>query len=229
MEEEGIGEFVKRDKVTDSFEEQVNKFLNSPSNKSEYSSTFNPKNITECPRRIIYRSTAVKPNKPKTNRDEIDLSRFMLVGTSMKILNSGLFVSDCNYNLVGKLDYVIQICEESVATKIYVVDDETFRSILKKGAIRKNVVEVMVYMWLVELNNGLMVYVNKNTNKITSFHIKPYKPIIKSVITKCKNLLEHEFKGTVPDKPYKTRMSNECRQCEFEIECWEKQGEKKNA
>jgi hypothetical protein len=196
-------------------------------------STFDPKHLTECPRRIIYRTTL--NNVGQTYGDNYIENEFkfrvsrIIRQSGIKVLSDNLSLSDCNYNIVGNLDYVIQLECGSTATKFYSVDDETFQNVLKKGAIRKDVVEVMVYMWLVELNSGLMVYENKNNNQITSFHIKPYKPIIKSVINKCKILLEHEFKGTKPDRPYNKRTSNECKQCEFVTECWKNQGEEDNA
>lgn len=226
MGQDGIESFVRKDDFTELFESRVKEHLRS-SNLNSVVSTFDPSHLTECPRRIIYRTTSVvktKTDLTSNTLDELDSHYFfnsIIRSSGTKIISENISASDCNYNIVGKLDYVLNLNGETFATKFYVVGDDDFRNVLKKGAVRKDVIEIMVYMWMVELNNGLIFYWNRSDNQITSFHIKPFKPIIKSVVDKCKFLLEYELKGTMPDRTYKTRSSNECKQCEFESVCWE--------
>jgi len=219
--------FVKRDDISETFDANLKNHFNKLS--VTFSTTFNPSHITECPRRIIYRCNGVKPEFSITQR-EADAEKDLLLKLAIvfrsckgiKFHNDNLLVSDCNYNIVGNLDFVIGIKETLLATKIYSVENEMFQKIQEKGAIKKDVIEVMVYMWLIELNDGLIVYENRSSLDHISFHIKPYKPIIKSVIKKCRKLVEHEMNGTIPDRPYKTKENSECCRCEYEVKCWGK-------
>lgn len=226
--------FVKKDQFSNEFDVKVKKYLSTP--VFEVRSTISPEHITECSRRIFYRCTGTKPEKViNTNSSMIKrkVSRSgSLFSAGIKVVKArssdseeNIVVSDYNYNIVGELDCVITINEKLLATKIYSVDKETFEDIKTRGASRKNVIAIMVYMWMIELNDGLLVYENSDDYTCESFHITPHKPIIKSVVQKCKKISDSIMGGTIPDRSYDEKTSIECGSCEFLLKCWGKQGD----
>ena len=219
--------FVKKDSVSASVECRLREHFFSAT--AIISSTYDPKHITECPRRMLYRCKGTNYNTGGINKREQEANRNRIwewitlfrACKGIRVHDTELSVSDCKYNLVGKLDFVIGIKDTLLATVVHSVDNDSFLKIQEKGAIRKDVIELMVYMWLTELSDGLIIYENRNNFEYTTFHIKPYKPIINSVIKKCKMLDKHEVEATMPDRPYKTKDESECIQCEYWKECWQ--------
>ena len=118
-------------------------------------SSFHPSQITECPRRIIYRSRGDKSNTGETLFNTIRMDLFKNKWTHIlekikpiKVLHKDVIASDCNYNLYSKVDSVINIDGDIFAVKAFPVCMREFDEILSKGAMKKHVVEMVVYTWL---------------------------------------------------------------------------------
>jgi hypothetical protein len=183
--------------------------------------TFNPSNIVECPRKIMYKSMG------ETNNHKIDDKifknkwlDFFSKSTNIKLINRDVLVVDCNYNLGGKLDAILNINDIKSVLKIYFINDNDF-SLVKEEAFKKHVMETMTYMWLTEIKNGLILYENKNTGEYLAFHVIPYKSIIESIKKKFSILFKQKIKGEMPSKPYDSCESDECKLCECKQKCWE--------
>jgi len=152
MEDNTEPSFIKRDDITEALENSLKKHFERPIGL--ISSTFDPSHITECPRRIIYRCNGTNHKASILSKREAVAEKWVksewreLFRTcnSVKMHNDDMSVSDCNCNLVGNLDFVLGVKNTLLATKIYSIDSDTFQKIQKKGAIRKDVIEVMVYM-----------------------------------------------------------------------------------
>jgi hypothetical protein len=228
MTEEKENKFVKEDEVSSLFgslikQESERRSWNYPT------SVFDPSHITECPRRMIYRANGCTP---ETNvsyliaNNEIHLKKkwteYLSKCRSVRVIGKNVVTADCHYNISGNIDAILNIGERNYVTQIQLVQDEEFKQIRKKGAFKKHVVEMIVYIWLTELRDGLLLYENKDSNEYTVFHVKIYEPVIKSVIKKCLGLMENKIQGTIPSRPYKTKDSNECIVCEYSKKCWEK-------
>jgi hypothetical protein len=55
----------------------------------------------------------------------------------------------------------------------------------ENGAFKKDVIEIMVYMWLTETKGGILLYENKDSNEYSIFYVDFYIPIINSIKKKC--------------------------------------------
>lgn len=219
--------FIKRDNITSKIEEII---LSETSNKNlGIRTNFCPDSITECPRKLIY---MVMGDGKNVNIDYLKLTsdiyskkkwiEYFSKFKAIKLLETNLVVADCNYNISGILDAVINMEGKILAVKIFPVSSQKFATIKENGASKKNIIEVLVYMWLAEVKDGLAIYENKDTHEYITYHIEPYKPIISAVKEKCLLLSEYKIKGNIPNRPYKESGSNECSNCEFLNKCWRK-------
>ncbi len=222
-------DFIKRDGLASYLEFVIAKVAEKKSCLS-FSDSFNSGTITECPRRLVYRTTGAE-NKISTElffEEEARIysrkkwQEFLSKCSEIKVIEKDFQVSDCNYNVTSIIDIIANINGRLYVTKIEPLDDSDYQRVQTKGAFKKHVIEVAVNMWLAEIDSGLLLYENKNNNKIVVFHIESYLPIINSTKEKCSMMLDCKINGKLPEKPYKERNTNECNACEFADKCWDK-------
>lgn len=217
--------FVCKDDVSELLEKSIQEMRVTPATFNPDSS-FHPSQITECPRRLIYRSRGLKTSGETIldlcNREFFKNKWISILekSKSLKVLHKDVIASDCNYNLYSKVDAVVNISGDIFAIKAFSVISSDFEEIHNKGARKKDVIEMVIDIWLLEVNGGIIMYEAKEICDFCVFHIKPYKPIIDSVTEKCMRLLDFKLKGQVPDRPYKTE-AKECYNCEYLGSCWE--------
>jgi len=216
--------YVKKDILTSNIEQMLGEYINKC--KIETKTSFHPSQVTECPRRIVYRSQShVAENFGILNLEDNNLciknkwiERIKKIN-KINVLYTDLLASDCTYNLVTIIHAILNISGELFTLHIQPVTQDNFQNIQKKGANRKHVIEVMTNMWLAETKHGLLIYENKNDNNFLLFHIIEYPEIVKSIKNKCKMMSEYKIKGKLPRKPYDMK-SLECDICEYKQKCW---------
>ena len=220
-----IPDFVKKDDISNEFDSIVTDEIFRRSNTMSPTS-FSPANLIECPRKLFYQLMEAKPNKKidyLSQSNDIFVKKkwieYFKKFQGIKLIEENLVTADCNFNISGTLDAVIQINDTILATQIFVVKASEFLEIERDGVFRKHVIELLIYMWLTEISNGLLIYENRDTHKSLSFHVEPYQPIITSVQKKCLLLTESKLKNQPPDRPYK-KVSEECNKCECYKICW---------
>ena len=225
MSEDKAIKFVRTDEISSLFDSLIRQ-EDRENCHNFYVSVFDPSHLTECPRRIIYRAQGCNPESFSYLNTMGELFarkkwlEYLGKCKSIKVVDKNIVAADCHYNISGNVDAVLNIGDCNYVAKIQPVNNSDFKQIEEKGAIKKHVVELIVYMWLTELRDGLLLYENQNTYKYTVFHVKPYAPVIKSVIKKCSGLMESKIQGVIPVRPYKTKDANECKVCEFSKKCW---------
>ena len=219
--------FVKQDSLTQNLEELI-KNENKRRNFARNNEVYTPVQITECPRRIIYRSRGTKVEENSSFQQEIirDNAKLKWISilaslSGIKIKEKDLVVADCNYNLTGTVDAVLQIEDAKYILLVKTLSQEEYTKVNKDGAIKKHIIELMMLMWLIEIKDGILLYENKNTQDVNIFHILPYKAIITSAKNKCLKLLGNQLKGTIPIRPYDSKDNRECMVCEYQSICWE--------
>jgi len=219
-------DFVRRDLKTES----IIKIEDEKKSKSYLSSVFDPSIITECPRRIVYRtrgdkqncspeSSIVKNNDIKVKERWIE---FFTKCPKTKVNGQDIIVTNCELNLSGKIDVVLEINDDIYVAKIKQVCHTDFSRLEEKGAFKKHVIEVMVYMRLSSVNHGLLLYENKDNHRYIVFNVSEYYPIIKSIEKKCFNMVQYQVRGNLPDRPYENEDARECKICEFSTICYNK-------
>ena len=203
----------------------VGKLLNEANDKREkvLRTTFDPLEITECDRRLIYR--IMGEQEKKTNLELIckDFLKKKWVEyfkkINIKVIEKNLVCSDCNYNLVGNVDIVIQLKGLITIVKVHIVDNQKFLTVMEDGPFKKHIIDLMTNIWLSETDAGLLIYENRIDNRFSIFDVNQYDPIIRSVQKKCLNLLTHKTLGKFPVRSYKNATSFECEKCEFKEQC----------
>lgn len=227
MLEDKIYKFVKIDDTSSMFDSLIQK--NNQQRLYGYpSSVFDPSHITECPRRIIYRASGCISENTSSYLSSYDFLfskkkwiEYLSQCKNIKVIDKNVVAADCHYNVSGNADVIINMGGVVYVVKIQPVNANDFVQIKKKGAYKKHVVELITYIWLTELYDGLLLYENKNNNEYITFHVKQYEPIIKSIMKKCLGLMENKIMGVIPPRPYKCKDSSECILCEFRKQCWQ--------
>jgi len=209
--------FVTRDKLTDYIESLIE------NNKIHTNKTsINPNSITECTRKLIYR-TSTTTNEQDNCFAHLKKRWIKMLKDSTKVeIAVSEVLSDCNYNLSAVADAFIKINDKISVLKIQPVTEEDFNKVQNKGAIKKHVIDLMCQMWMAEIDDGILLYDDVFSCKYMVYHVTLYRPIIESIKRKALQLVDHQIKGTLPEKPYKDKNSEECAGCQFINKCWEK-------
>jgi len=224
-------EFAKKDEQSKLLETLIEED-NDRRSASTISSTFDPRTLTECARRMLYRSYGF-PHKSKLSYKDSQIE-MAVKGKWLQIFNDciqirlaekNVVVADSKYHIAGSINAVIDMNNTLFATQIKPVCEQDFNNIKQKGACKKDVVELMVYMWLLEIKDGLIVYDNNNNGDYEVYHIEPYIPIIKAIKLKCGNMVRNKMEESLPERSYKDSSSAECNSCEFINQCWDKDKE----
>lgn len=224
-------EFINQDIVTDFVKNIINSKIKKR-NLSFSREVFHPSNITECERRIMYRVYGEKPEIEESTlailesiNKESDKNKWVSFFENCgkaKLIEKDFVSADCNYNLTGKIDAILQIKNLILVLAVKTLASSDFSNIEKNGALRKHVIEIMLNMWMAEIKDGILLYENGDTNEFCLYHVVPYDPILTACQKKCSKLLMFKMKGDLPDRQYKNNNSKECCICEFKSKCWKK-------
>ena len=192
-----------------------------------YGSGIDPEEITQCPRRLIYKTQNTKPKnfntrwitELKTKEKWIEYLRTAREG--ILVIESELPLSDCNFGIEGKIDVVASIFKDrKYVIQIHALSNKDFLTVQNKGVIKKHVMAMQIYLWQTELDDGLLIYENKNNQNYQVFHIEKYLPIIGSIKDKLSRLRKSKLIDNLPSRPYESSAAKECSNCEFIKECW---------
>ncbi len=192
--------------------------------------SFKPEHSTQCDRRILYRVLAYKPDTEIPKEDNIEKRNYYFnkwngifsSDENVMVLESDKFYSDMIYNVSGRIDMTLHFENHNITSICMIrgVDDNDFKRILENGPFKKDVITDMVYMWLSEIPNALMIYENFNKEEFEMFHVKPYNPIIQAMREKYQALMPYKLHGILKDRPYEDANAKECINCEFKTQCW---------
>jgi len=218
--------FIKEDDTSRFFDSYLcnefqNKFVKREIESIETS------HLTECPRRLCYAASGEKEESTKTRLEELaqEFARkkfASMLGKNglMKIVGESVEVSDCNYNLIGRIDIALKHKTVLYLVQVYSLSSAKFQHILEEGPSRKHIVEVIMNHWLAEQGEPIIIYENRDTGDYKIYHVLPYKPIIDSAKAKSLELINGKLTGEIPDKPYDNAKALECIDCEYRNLCW---------
>lgn len=186
--------------------------------------------ITECKRRILYRVCGTKiDNLDFKHRYLFDNRNFLvnkwigILGKTedVSIIGEKVRIGESISNLFGIIDLVAKVKNTNVAFMFYSLSDSDFNVVKDNGVNRKDVIDIMLKMWMIKVNNGIILYESSDLNYLM-FNVKPYDRIIKSVYKICQGLNNHKIKGILIDRSY-DKISQECLSCEYKNKCWDKE------
>lgn len=223
--------FVVRDKVSCSVEDTI-RLSDIRTVPKTFPKTFHPDELTKCGRKVLYGKkeyqlpfTSMVAKAEYYNDYYVKLKWINLLKRSsdIKVLDCWVVANDMKYNVVTKIDCVIEIPNmDDLQIVVYIksLPSEDFANIKKNGATREDTIRVMTDMWLIEIINGIIIYENRDNLDFIIYRVLPQNAVINGVKAKAEELYEHKINGTTPPKPYKSRTSKECQECEFHKRCW---------
>jgi len=214
-------DFVLCDKFSKTLQSDVEKIFEKGYNDIN-SEVVDSVDITKCDRRVYYKLIGVNTFCDKKRRSHHShivnkWEGFLLQAKTFELLDKNLIVADQNHNITSRIDIVGKFDDIPVALMIREVDKDTFQN---NSVKRSHVVELMTQMWLVEVNDGFLVYEDIEDKKINMFHILPNVSVLNAVKQKLLALGKCKMAGTLPERKYETSDSKECQECCFAEKCW---------
>jgi len=213
--------FVLTDELSLSFSASLKRTLGK---SCIYNTSFSPEMLSECPRRILYKiSGFYNVNSLACDTRIANKNKWISIfkkTAGIRVVDTDVYASSVDYQISGSIDVVLQVSDTIMATQIKGVNDELFAKIQDNGAFKKDVLEVMLFLWLLELKDGLILYENVQKYDFLSFHIQLYMPMINLAKKKCEKLIGFQRAGKLIERPYKSKSDKECISCEFLEKCW---------
>lgn len=95
-----------------------------------------------------------------------------------------------------------------------------FRRMYKKPD-EKTYLQAQMYLYSLNLNVGIVIYENKNTQEVLMFEIEKDDAVIQKELRRLTKIYNMYKEDKLPARPYK-RESDNCSQCDLERYCWDK-------
>jgi len=83
----------------------------------------------------------------------------------------------------------------------------------------KHIIQIEIYLWLLDLKSGILLYENKDSQKIKMFEVDYNEDLINKIIKRLGILKEIVLNKKLPSRPF-TKDSSKCKACEFHTTCW---------
>jgi hypothetical protein len=140
-----------------------------------------------------------------------------------------LIASDAQYNFEGHCDAVVDVRAHPSASgnddlDIFVVD---FKSMKKeyfdplKEPKPEHVIQVHIYMWVLNLKAAVIVYENKNDQAVKEMFVPRSDELIEDIKQQAKWLIDVLRHRRLPNRPEGfTRSGFPCTFCEFKGICY---------
>ena len=191
-----------------------------------FSSIISPDNITECPRRMYYRVKATENTKENSFlemvREHFIAERWAYYFSKCKkfiLVDKKIHVSHSEYNIGGTIDAYVEFDDCRYMVKVKPLSEDEFQTIKEKGPKRRHVIEAIIYLWLSEVEDGLLIYENNNSQDYIIYTFESYEPILRSVKDKCKSLIRSQISGVIPPRIIGSNAKKECKVCEYNGVC----------
>lgn len=220
------------------FVKKSTKFISAIENALEYEihggnhdfdhEVFNIRHLTQCPRRIFYRSVGA----PQDLDDNLFLLKQDLIYVKKKwieifkknpkitVLKEDFIAADTNLNIEGQIDAVFRCKKYTGVLMVDSLRTEEYQLSKKNGGLRRQIIELMASMCLTQVSNGILICEEKSTNEYFLSHSIIHKPIVNTIQKKCESLMECKVFNQIPEKPYDSEKAKECLKCEYKKQCW---------
>lgn len=138
-------------------------------------------------------------------------------------------VSEPQYNFEGHCDAVVDVRGLPTASgnpdlDLFVVDFKSMKSDYFNElteAKAEHVIQVHIYMWVLNLKTAVVIYENKDDQKVKEMFVKRSEPLIEDLKAQSKWLVDVLCHDKLPNRPAGfTRSEFPCRLCEFKGICF---------
>jgi len=123
----------------------------------------------------------------------------------------------------GFADMIIDWNNKEVIGELKTVKDEIFSARQASMApTTSHLIQLLLYMWVEKIDEGFVMYENKNNNEILIMPIamnERNKELIEKVIAWMREVYGNWQKEFLPERPF-TKSSYTCKNCPIRKECW---------
>jgi CRISPR/Cas system-associated exonuclease Cas4 (RecB family) len=138
-------------------------------------------------------------------------------------------ITNSNPPVRGFVDFIVNWNGERVAGEYKTSAQEAFifRKLKQKGS-PAHIVQVLIYLHVLGLDRGVLLYENKNTQELLALEIKmeDYKEYADEIIGWMNKVYQNyaysTYMGdTLPARPFYSRKSKECKTCPVKRSCYD--------
>lgn len=123
-------------------------------------------------------------------------------------------VENKEFNFKGHVDGILEINGE-----LYVIDFKTTNEdqySMLTTAHSKYIVQINIYMWLLNIRNGIIYYEEKNRHQLKEFHLRYNEKLIDDIKDRASQLVKVLERKALPKIPqHFSKDKKPCRWCEF--------------
>ena len=131
------------------------------------------------------------------------------------------------FNFSGHCDAVVDLSHTEFKRGVFDIFVVDFKSIKDSnysaltGPDHKHVIQVQIYMWLLGLDAGLVVYENKDCQAVRECFVPRSESVIGTIKSESLALMDLLAKNQIPKRPAGTTASREpCRWCKYSQFCY---------
>jgi len=129
-------------------------------------------------------------------------------------------VNNDEYQIAGSVDAVFDNGDELIVVDFKSIKFSGFSDLPSKGPSPAYIVQIQIYMWLLGLNKGIILYECKDDQRTKEYEFERDESIIDGIKDKAKFLIALRDKGQLPKRKYEHNNGFECKYCPFVKECW---------
>jgi CRISPR/Cas system-associated exonuclease Cas4 (RecB family) len=149
-------------------------------------------------------------------------------GNSKNLAYEEVFVKSEEYNFAGNVDGIVDVrgteFQQRGDLDVFVVDFKTIKDEMYSELLdpkREHVVQVNIYMWLLDLKAAVVVYENKDTQALKEMFVPRDDKLIEEIKTQALWLKDVLQAHKLPPRPSGfSRSKYPCRKCDFLDFCY---------
>lgn len=104
------------------------------------------------------------------------------------------------HGIGGHPDGIVEIDGERVLLEFKTCNDAVYTSLSFKGPSKGYIMQMNIYMWLLGLTKGFIVYINKNNSEMREFVINKDEVLIYEVLKMAKSIKDGINDNVLPDR-----------------------------
>jgi CRISPR/Cas system-associated exonuclease Cas4 (RecB family) len=136
-----------------------------------------------------------------------------------KYIYNEVTVANKEYWLKGHVDGIFKM-----SGKLFVIDYKSMNSRMfsKLAApLDKHVLQISIYLYLLDIDSGFLLYENKDTQRNKIYEINRNKNFEEKILSRAEKLIAILEAGKIPSRPF-DKDSSQCKKCQFKKVCWAK-------
>ena len=123
------------------------------------------------------------------------------------------------YMISGHIDGILKLGGEYSVIDYKSMHANQFTSL--NEPMDKHIIQVEIYLWLLDLKTGFLLYENKDSQKIKLFEVVYNEDLIAKILKRLEAIRDIVKNNKLPKRPFE-KDSSQCKVCDFNKICWKK-------